>query len=68
MTDNADRTEAIYAAHHGRHEADRNDVLRNPGVLFQLLAGDVALVRALGKSGFRVGQTVLDVGGGGGCC
>jgi ubiquinone/menaquinone biosynthesis C-methylase UbiE len=66
MTDNADRTEAIYAAHHGRHKADRNDVLRNPGVLFQLLAADAALVRALGKSGFRVGQTVLDVGGGGG--
>jgi ubiquinone/menaquinone biosynthesis C-methylase UbiE len=59
-------TDRIYREHHARHSADRNDILHNRGVLFQDLAGQTALIRALGWMGFEPGQTVLDVGGAGG--
>jgi SAM-dependent methyltransferase len=50
-----------------RKGADRNDLLSNSGVLLQNTAGDIALIRALGRMGYRPTEDrVLDVGGGGG--
>lgn len=41
-------------------------MIRNPGVLFQKLAADAALWRALGRIDFKVGQAICDIGGGSG--
>lgn len=64
--DISDRTRATYKAYHESKGPDRNDLLRNPEVLSQWLASNAALIRALGWIDFRVGQRVVDIGGGSG--
>jgi ubiquinone/menaquinone biosynthesis C-methylase UbiE len=60
-------TEYYYRDYNGRKGADRNSLLRNPGVLFQNLAQDAAMVRALGWMKAEPGSMrVLDVGCGDG--
>lgn len=52
-----------YSAYYREHGDDRNDILRNPGVLFQTLAFDRANIRALSRLGLdRSTARVLDVG------
>ncbi len=52
-----------YSDYYARKGADRNSLLRNPEVLFQNLAQDAAMVRALRSIGADPGSTrVLDVG------
>lgn len=59
MTDN----KPAYSAYYREHGDDRNDILRNPGVLFQTLAFDRANVRALSRLDLdRSTARVLDVG------
>jgi ubiquinone/menaquinone biosynthesis C-methylase UbiE len=59
-------TRETYRAYHEGRAANRDDLLNNREVLFQKLAGDAALYRALGRINFVPGQTVLDVAGGSG--
>lgn len=59
-------SDATYRAFYKTRAPDRDDLLSNHGVLFQKLAADAALYRALGRIGFRAGQTVVDIGGGSG--
>jgi len=60
-------TESYYREYNGRKGAERNDLLRNPEVLFQSLSRDAAMVRALRWIGSdpQVAR-VLDVGCGDG--
>lgn len=59
MTDN----KPAYSAYYREHGVDRNDILRNPGVLFQTLAFDRANIRALSRLDLdRSTARVLDVG------
>jgi SAM-dependent methyltransferase len=54
---------AAYSPYYREHGDDRNDLLTNPGVLFQTLAFDRANIRALGKLNLdRSKAKVLDVG------
>ena len=54
---------AAYSPYYREHGDDRNDLLKNPGVLFQTLAFDRANIRALGKLDLdRSTARVLDVG------
>ena len=62
--DAASRTADIYRQYQASRPADRNDLLNNPQVLFQSLAGRRAWIEAL--RGQSRGERVLDVGGGGG--
>jgi SAM-dependent methyltransferase len=53
-----------YTADHG---GDRDDLMRNPGTLFQLIAWQVALYRAMAKTGLDPASgRLLDIGCGGG--
>lgn len=56
-----------YREYYRRHGADRNDVLRNPEVLFQHLGFEASVLQALRAAGplDRRTVTVLDVGCGG---
>jgi SAM-dependent methyltransferase len=61
--DNRERTGPAYSQYYKDHDEDRNDILSNPGVLFQTLAFDRANIRALGRVGLdRRTARVLDVG------
>jgi hypothetical protein len=40
-------TEQYYKDYESRRGVDRNDILRNPEVLFQILAADASLISAL---------------------
>ena len=56
-------TEEYYKDYDARKGADRNDLLRNPEVLFQFLALEAAVIRALGLIQVDPPKaTVLDVG------
>jgi len=55
-----------YRRYHESRPADRNDLIRNPEVLFQVLASQRALWRALRTIGFTPGQRVVEIGGGSG--
>jgi ubiquinone/menaquinone biosynthesis C-methylase UbiE len=56
-------TEEYYKDYDARKGADRNDLLRNPEVLFQFLALEAAVIRALGFLRLDPAKaTVLDVG------
>lgn len=60
-------TASWYTRYYSQKGADRNNVLVNRGVLFQQVASDVALLRALSRIKFDpLATTVLDVGGGSG--
>lgn len=60
-------TEEYYREYNARKGAGRNSLLRNPEVLFQSLARDAAMVRALGWIGADPQEArVLDVGCGDG--
>jgi ubiquinone/menaquinone biosynthesis C-methylase UbiE len=56
-------TRDLYADYYAKKGADRNSLLENPSVLFQVLAQDAAMIRGLRSVGFDP-QTarVLDVG------
>src|SRR5881398_73203 len=56
-----------YADYYAKKGADRNSLLENPGVLFQVLAQDAAVIRALRSAGLDPQTSqVLDVGCGDG--
>ena len=56
-----------YQDYYGRKGSDRNNLLRNPEVLFQTLALDVAIARCLRRTGLdEATAAVLDVGCGAG--
>ena len=56
-------TQDCYSEYYARRSADRNSLLRNAEVLFQNLAQDAAMVRALGWMEAEPGSArVLDVG------
>jgi SAM-dependent methyltransferase len=56
-----------YTEYYRKQGADRNDLLRNPGVLFQTVAYDVSVIRALRHVVADPRSTsVLDVGCGSG--
>ena len=56
-------TEEYYKDYDARKGAGRNDLLRNPEVLFQFLALEAAVIRALGSLQLDPAKaTVLDVG------
>ena len=56
-------TEEYYKDYDARKGADRNDLLRNPEVLFQFLALEAAVIRALGFLQLDPAKApVLDVG------
>ncbi len=61
-------TSRWYSSYYARQGDDRNDILRNRGVLFQKLAYDASLLRALSQScpGGPSSNRVLDVGCGAG--
>lgn len=59
-------TEDWYRAYAHRRGEDRNDILRNPGVLFQVLALQKSVVQALRTLPIQRSWSVLDVGCGGG--
>jgi SAM-dependent methyltransferase len=60
-------TERYYSDYEARKGADRNDVLHNPEVLFQVLAAEAALISALRFLGpDRMQTKVFDVGCGDG--
>lgn len=60
-------TQGWYTEYYARQGADRNSLLHNPGVLFQILAQDAALIRALQSVHADPRSTrVLDVGCGDG--
>ena len=64
-----EKTEEWYRDYYTRKGIDRNDFLRNPEVLFQGAASDVALFRTLGRIGYRPAEhRLLDVGGASGGC
>lgn len=68
MTD-ANKTNEWYRNYYVRKGPDRNDLLRSPEVLLQSAASDMALVRALGRIGYRpLSQRILDIGGATGGC
>ncbi len=53
-----------YATYYAVKGGDRNDLLANPEVLFQTIAGEVAVLQALSRIGFDASVArVLDVGG-----
>ena len=65
-TDIAD-TRDLYHDYYAKKGADRNSLLENPGVLFQVLAQDAAVIRALRSAGLDPQTSqVLDVGCGDG--
>ena len=56
-------TEQYYKGYDARKGEGRNDLLSNPQVLFQFLAGEVALVRALRSIKSNPAEAkILDVG------
>lgn len=56
-------TASWYQDYYTRHGANRNDLLRNPGVLFQSLAADISIIRAIRSTGIDPKTAeVLDVG------
>ncbi|HKW63897.1 MAG TPA: class I SAM-dependent methyltransferase [Candidatus Acidoferrum sp.] len=54
--------ESWYRGYYAQKGADRNSLLHNPEVLFQTLAQDAAIVRALQSIGPDEAERVLDVG------
>jgi SAM-dependent methyltransferase len=57
----------FYSEYYARKGTDRNDLLHNQGALFQVLAQDVAVIRALRSTGVSPHSSrVLDVGCGDG--
>lgn len=58
------RTAEIYSRYEASRPADRHDLLTNPQVMFQSLAGRRAWIEAL--RGVSKDARILDVGGGGG--
>jgi SAM-dependent methyltransferase len=57
----------VYKDYYEKHGRDRNDLLRNPEVAFQIFAFDRANMRALSRLGLNAGDaTLLDVGCGSG--
>jgi SAM-dependent methyltransferase len=60
-------TEQYYSEYHAKKGADRNDLLRNPEVLFQVLAADASLISGLRFTGVDPSSAkVLDIGCGDG--
>lgn len=56
-------TSQYYKDYYGRVGTDRNDLRTNPGVLFQVLASESALVHAMREYPFPIpSSTLLDVG------
>jgi hypothetical protein len=64
--DTARRTEEWYAEFYKDKGTDRNDLLRNPEVLFQFFAHQASMISAAPRRFDPVKHTVLDVGCGGG--
>ena len=59
--------QGFYKQYYASKGVDRNDLLSNPGVTFQVLAQDAAIIRALRSSGLNPSTCrVLDVGCGNG--
>jgi SAM-dependent methyltransferase len=57
----------FYSQYYAEKGTDRNDLLQNPGVLFQVFAQDAAMIRALRSTGISPPSArVLDVGCGDG--
>ncbi len=57
----------FYSQYYAEKGTDRNDLLQNPGVLFQVFAQDAAMIRALRSTGISPPSArVLDVGCGNG--
>ena len=67
MDSSQKQTEEWYRKYYEAKGKDRNDLLTNPGVLYQLLAFEASVVSALRRANLdRVSSTILDVGCGGG--
>lgn len=63
----ARRTRGWYAAYYRKKGAERNDLIRNPEVLFQTLAFEASIIYALEATHLNPAlDKVLDVGCGGG--
>jgi len=61
------KAQEFYAGYYAQKGVDRNSLLHNPGVLFQVLAQDAAMIRALRSVGLDPqAAQVLDVGCGDG--
>lgn len=59
-------TAGWYANYYKTHGIDRNDLLRNPGVLFQHFAFDASIIRAIRHAFLSKDARILDVGCGNG--
>src|SRR5258708_5404623 len=67
MDSSQKQTEEWYKKYYEAKGKDRNDLLTNPGVLYQLLAFEASVVSALRRASLdRESSTILDVGCGGG--
>jgi ubiquinone/menaquinone biosynthesis C-methylase UbiE len=66
METNAEQVKKWYEEYYTKKGEDRNDLLRNPGVLFQLMALQKALIGALRILPIDKNWKVLDVGCGSG--
>src|SRR5215470_3352146 len=61
------KVQECYVQYYASKGADRNNLLNNPGVLFQVLAQDAAMIRALRSMSLNPESArVLDVGCGSG--
>lgn len=66
MTEIQKQTEQWYEDYYDKKGKDRNDILKNPGVLFQKLAVDKSIVKALSVLHIKRDWKILDVGTGSG--
>lgn len=67
MEDIIRETREWYRQYNSRFGRERNDLLRNPGMLFQEMAYDACVIRAIRATGVNPRETsVLEVGCGGG--
>ncbi|HYB95501.1 MAG TPA: class I SAM-dependent methyltransferase [Vicinamibacterales bacterium] len=55
-------TERWYDEYNRKKGADRNDLLRNPEVAFQVFAADAAVIAAFATTGAPLSAVILDVG------